>query len=318
MIRRTLGSTGISVSELAFGCVEIGMPYGIGVYAEAGMPGRNTAIHLLQQALDSGINFFDTARMYGISETLLGQAFRHRRHEVVIATKCRHFLQEDGSLPDPGTIRRLVMDSLRESMQALQTSYVDVFMLHQADRAILASEAVQAVFSDLKTSGAILATGVSTYTNRQTETALQAGMWNVIQVPFNLMDQRQQALFAQAAASGTALVIRLVLLKGLLSTRGTGLHPALAPVVAHIEKYGALTGRLHVSLATLAIRFALSFAQASSVLVGIDHPDYLREALAAAGGQYLDGPLLQEAQELAYPDPAFLDLARWHREGWLL
>ena len=90
MIKRTLGNTGIHVSEIAFGGVEIGVPYGIGVKSAADMLSVKEAINLLHTAIDSGINFFDTARMYGTSENIMGNAFKSRRSEVVIATKCRH------------------------------------------------------------------------------------------------------------------------------------------------------------------------------------------------------------------------------------
>ena len=65
MNKRPLGKTGIAVSEVAFGGVEIGMPYGIGVETAADMPTEREAIQLLHAALDAGINFFDTARQYG-------------------------------------------------------------------------------------------------------------------------------------------------------------------------------------------------------------------------------------------------------------
>src|SRR5690606_18932773 len=91
MFKRKLGNTGLMVSEIAFGGVEIGMPYGIGIQGEKDMLSEKQAITLLHTATDMGVNFFDTARMYGNSETLMGKAFRDRRKEVIIATKCFHF-----------------------------------------------------------------------------------------------------------------------------------------------------------------------------------------------------------------------------------
>ncbi|MDD4109107.1 MAG: aldo/keto reductase, partial [Prolixibacteraceae bacterium] len=64
MKKRPLGNTGLFVSEIAFGGVEIGMPYGIGIKDATYMLSESEAINLLHTALDSGINFFDTARMY--------------------------------------------------------------------------------------------------------------------------------------------------------------------------------------------------------------------------------------------------------------
>ena len=317
MIKRALGKTGIAVSELSFGCVEIGMPYGLGRAAASGMPDEAEAVHLLQDALLAGINFFDTARMYGVSENLIGKAFRQKRKEVIVATKCRHFLHPDGSIPGYNDLKMIITGSLYESLDALQTDYVDVFMLHQADEQIVGSEAVCSVFAELKQQGLVRATGVSTYTNGQTALAIDTGSWDVIQVPFNLLDQRQSALFGKAHAAGIALVVRSVLLKGLLGSKMEQLHPALNPVAEHIKRYASLCGRLGIGLPALAIRFALSFPQVSAVLVGIDQQTYLQEAVNAAAGDYLSTPVLQEAAAMAYPDPGFIDLPRWDREGWL-
>ena len=67
----------------------------------------------------------------------------------------------------------------------------------------------------------------------------------------------------------------------------------------------------------MAIKFALSSREVSSVLVGIDRYEYLEESLRAADGRYLDKILLAKAKELAYPDPDFLDLPYWDKMGWL-
>lgn len=86
MNKRLLGQTGIKVSEIAFGGVEIGIPYGIGVSIKTDMISESEAICLLHEAIDSGINIFDTARMYGASESIMGRAFKGRRDQVVICT----------------------------------------------------------------------------------------------------------------------------------------------------------------------------------------------------------------------------------------
>ncbi len=317
MIKRALGKTGIHISEIAFGCVEIGMPYGIGVESVNDMPTESEAIELLQTALQSGINFFDTARAYGTSENIIGKAFKNKRGEVIIATKCKHFQNSDGSIPAYKELKQIIKSSLQESLTALQTDYVDIYMLHQANVQIIKNKDVQSIFSALKKAGHIKATGVSTYTNEETELAINTKAWDVIQLPFNLMDQQQSVLFNMAQENGIGLIIRSVLLKGLLTEKGKNLHPALNQVEQHIQKYDVLTNQLGVKLSTLATRFALSFPQVSAILIGIDKLSYLKESLAAADGNYLSEDLLKEAERLAYPEPKFLDLPHWDRQGWL-
>lgn len=314
---RPLGKTGIHVSEIAFGGVEIGIPYGIGVSDRSDMLSHGEAVNLLHAALDGGINFFDTARLYGESEQIMGKAFHDRRDRIVLATKCRHFRNHDGSIPGYAALRGIIMSSLQESLSELQTDYVDIFMLHQADTAILENNDVSRVFAELKESGIIRTTGASTYSVEETILAIQSNAWDVIQLPFNLMDQRQEKIFCLAGERGVGIVIRSVLLKGLLSAKGRGLHPALKKVEEHVTKYAALFEDSIKDLPTLATKFALSFKEVSSVLVGIDRIDYLKQALGSADGHYLNERKLSEAKDLQFPDPTFLNLPEWDRLGWL-
>jgi aryl-alcohol dehydrogenase-like predicted oxidoreductase len=317
MIKRPLGKTGIEVSEIAFGGVEIGVPYGIGIKSAADMLPEAEAIKLLHRAIDSGINFFDTARMYGNSETIMGKAFKNRRDDVVIGTKCRHLRDENGNIPKDLKLKEIIETSLNESLEALQTDHVDIFMLHQADISILENEEILTIFSDLKKKGKCSTIGVSTYSPEETKKAIEVGMWNIIQVPFNLMDQRQGEFFSLASNKGIGIIIRSVLLKGLLSDRGKGLHPALAEVEKHIKCYDELLEESAYNLSTLATKFALSFPEVSAILVGIDRPEYLYKSLEAANGIYLNNNKLARAKELSYPDPGFLNLPYWDKMNWL-
>ena len=316
MKTRKLGKTGIEVSEIAFGGVEIGIPYGIGVNSKADMLSRYKAIELLHEALEKGINFFDTARLYGESESIMGEAFHDRRNKVILSTKCKHFKDDKGCIPSYDLLKNIIETSLKESLGYLKTNYVDVFMLHQADLEVLNNEDVKEIFIKLKDSGKVRAIGASTYSTEETKKAIEKG-WDVIQLSFNLMDQRQGQNFQYAKDNGVGIVIRSVLMKGLLSDKGRGLHPALQDVENHIKKYhGILTDDIK-EISTLATKFALSFNEVSSVLVGIDRPEYLDKALFAVLGKLLDQTALSKAKDLAYPDPEFLDLPKWDRMGWL-
>ena len=316
MKKRVLGKTDIAVSEIAFGGVEIGIPYGIGVNSEADMLSRGEAVSLLHEALDKGINFFDTARLYGESEAIMGEAFHDRRDRLVLATKCKHFKNNDGQIPSYQVLKKIIESSLEESLGLLKTDYVDVFMLHQADLEILANDDVKEIFTKLKDTGKVRAIGASTYTSAETKRAIEKG-WDVIQLPFNLMDQQQADNFNFAEEKGTGIVVRSVLMKGLLSDKGRGLHPALQQVEQHIGKYRELLTDEIPEISTLATKFALSFKQVSAVLVGIDRSEYLNKALHSVDGRLLNAAELSESKALVYPDPSFLDLPQWDRLGWL-
>jgi len=318
MNRRTLGRTGVSVSELAFGCVEIGVPYGIGVRTEADMLAEPDAVALLRTALDGGINLFDTAPAYGRSERLLGKAFRGRRNRVVIATKLRHgLLRTDGTPLPLHDLRAFVDESLRASLSALQTDYVDVLQVHESADTLVEHDDLTQVLGECKQRGLVRAVGISTYGPENTRRALSSGRWDVVQLALNLMDQRNADLLPIAQAGGIGIMVRSVLFKGILTSKGEQLHPALGPVAEHRRRYLPALSQRAPTLATLATKFALSFPQIASILVGIDRLEYLDEALRMADGRYFDGDALAHLRTLAYPDPDFLDLPTWGRMGWL-
>ncbi len=314
---RTLGRTAIKVSEISFGTVALGMPYGIGAKDESSLMPESQAIKLLRQALEAGINFFDTARSYGSSEYLLGQAFNSVRESVVIATKTAHIKDKQGNIPSASDIKKMIEKSLDESLSALQSDYIDIYMLHDPDIEIFTNDTVINTMTEIKNKGKAKALGVSTYTPEQTRKVIETNAYDVIQLPYNLMDQRQGNLFPLAYQKGIGIVVRSVLFKGILTDRGEQLHPALESVKKHRKVYESLLNEQAPTLAVLATKFVLSHKEISSVLVGIDKTEYLEDALAVADGNYLDSATLEQAKQLAYPDPDFLDLTKWSKMGWL-
>jgi 1-deoxyxylulose-5-phosphate synthase len=317
MNNRPLGRTGIGVSELSFGTVSLGIPYGIGVKGAEGMIPESDAVALLRLALERGVNFYDTARAYGCSEDRIGKAFAGKRSEVVLCTKCPHLHGEDGKLLPARQLKKAIDDSLHASLSALRTDFVDVFMSHSGTVDVLGSETVQETFAGYKKNGLARAIGVSTYTVQESQMAIESGIWDMIQLPYNLMDQRQGAVFGVAGEKGVGIVVRSVLFKGILTERGKNLHPMLRAVEQHRERYSELLNEHARSLSELATKFVLSQPNVSSVLVGLDKAEYLEQALSVADGDYLDEETLARARQLEYPDVSFLDLRKWDRMGWL-
>jgi len=313
MNKRSLGKTGIMVSELAFGGVEIGLPYG--VHKEL-MP-QDAAISLLKATVDSGINFFDTARMYGCSEERMGMAFSRMRDQVVLSSKCPHLRSYDGKIRTGATLRTFVEESLRTSLNMLGTDYLDVYLVHSADTEILKTDEVADIFNVVKRKGYVRSIGVSTYGLADFKLACEDGRWDVVQLAFNLMDQTAADIFPIAKKKGIGIMVRSVLMRGILTDVGIDLtHEKLHPVAEHRRKYLKLLGGENRSLSDLATRFVLSFADVSSVLVGIDKMEFLNKAIALANGEYLGDTVLAQIKQLAYPDPEFLNIAMWDRNGW--
>ena len=119
---RTLGRTGLQVSEVGFGGAGIGHVWGPTTDEEC--------VRAIQRALDLGINFFDTSPMYGggRSESNLGEGLADRRHEAIIATKVR--LQSEDDRADINNMVNAVRSSVGQSLDRLQTDYVDILQVH--------------------------------------------------------------------------------------------------------------------------------------------------------------------------------------------
>ncbi|MDT7774374.1 MAG: 1-deoxyxylulose-5-phosphate synthase [Pseudonocardiales bacterium] len=144
-----LGDTGLDVSPIALGCMTYGEP-------DRGHPTwsltEGTSRPLIRQAVEAGINFFDTANMYsqGSSEEILGRALKDfaDRDAVVIATKLRHPMR-----PGPngsGLSRKAVFTEIDHSLRRLGTDYVDLYQIHRMDPATPIEETLEALHDVVK------------------------------------------------------------------------------------------------------------------------------------------------------------------------
>ena len=149
----TLGRTGVQVSRLCFGAMTLG---------RWGNTDEAECIHMVHRTLDAGINFIDTADVYGAgdSEAILGKALAGRRDSVVLATKLNHQFGE--GFNRSGNSRRWIFQQVETSLQRLQTDWIDLYQLHRPDPSCDISESVGAL-SDLVRAGKIRYFGTSTF-----------------------------------------------------------------------------------------------------------------------------------------------------------
>jgi len=317
MRQKSLGKTGITVSDISFGCVELGIPYGFTSNSKETMLSTAQAVELLRSAVERGMNFFDTAPAYGSSEQILGEAFHGRRDKVVICTKCSHaILDAQNKLLAPDALEKEIRQSVQGSLKSLGTDYIDVFLSHRVTDELMDTPYVYDIFRQLKKEGCIRVFGLSTYGAAQTQKAIDSGKWDVLQVAYNLFDQSHHDLIHQAAQKGIGVMVRSVLFKGILTDNCPKLHANLKPVQDHYNKIKAILPA-GMSLSQLATKFVMSHPGVASTLLGIDRMHYLDAALEICQNPALPSALYEQARRLGYPDIAFLDLPKWDRLGWL-
>ncbi|MFD0693762.1 aldo/keto reductase [Paenibacillus sp. GCM10027628] len=206
---RPLGSTGLHVSEISFGTWAIGGSWG--------NVNDSDSLQGLHRAMEEGVNFFDTADVYGNghSEELLAKATAGREDEIHIATKfCR-----SADIHDPATYSEQAVRKFCEgSLKRLQREAIDLYQIHCPPLEILKQGVVFEVLDKLQAEGKIRHYGVSVETVEEGLFCLEQPNVRALQVILNLFRQKPlEALLPAAHAQGVGILARLPLASGLLT-----------------------------------------------------------------------------------------------------
>ncbi|MDF2651498.1 MAG: aldo/keto reductase [Paenibacillus sp.] len=210
---RQLGNTELQVSEVSFGTWAIGGGWG--------HANDDEALKGLHQAMDAGVNFFDTADVYGSghAEELLAKATKGKEDDIYVATKfCRAGDIHDLSTYSEESVRQYCESSLKR----LNRERIDLYQIHCPPLSILKDGHVFEVLEKLKTEGKIRHYGVSVETVEEGLFSMGIPGVKALQVIYNLFRQKPaEALFPQAKAAGVGILVRLPLASGLLTGKFT-------------------------------------------------------------------------------------------------
>lgn len=233
MDQRQLGNRGPMVSTVGFGAFKIGRNQGTKYGFDYPLPNEVEVSRLLNEFLDLGINYFDTAPAYGLSEERIGRAIAHRREEYVLSTKVGEIYEQGQSTYDFSTAA--IERSVVRSLQRLQTDVLDVVLLHanRDDVEIQQSTAAVEALQRLCDKGMIKQIGLSAKTVAGAQLALT---WaDVLMVEYHLADQSAEPVIEAARQSGTGVVVKKALASGHLpaadALRFVLQHPGVSTVV---------------------------------------------------------------------------------------
>jgi len=304
---RRLGRTGLKVSQIGLGTVELGLEYGIPNEQGLRKPSRNEAAQVLNQALDSGINFIDTARVYGVGEEIIGWALRSRRKEYILASKvsCRG---SEGN----GSLRTHVTSSVRQSLQALQTDVIDLMQLHSVSVEDIRRGELADILQDLQVAGSIRFLGATTYGEEAALAALEDGRYDCVQIAYNMLDREAETrILPLAQSKDIGVVIRSVLLKGALTHRYCHLPAELVELKSAVERILAIVATGSGSLPEFAYRFVLAHPAVSTVLVGTAFVEELKAAIGYGMRGALSPQLQAQVRQVAIKDREQLNPGNW-------
>ncbi|HEX8139125.1 MAG TPA: aldo/keto reductase [Pyrinomonadaceae bacterium] len=214
MRQRIFDGTGVSVSEIGLGAWQLGG-------ADWGEVSETQGFETLRAAVENGINFIDTADVYGLgrSEELIGKFFEGRSREVFVATKM-------GRFPEPGWPANFSLEAFRAhteaSLRRLRVEALDLIQLHCIPTEVLRRGEVFEWLRLLKEEGKIKNFGVSVESMEEALISLEQPGLSSLQIIFNIFRQKPiTTLFDRARAREIALIVRLPLASGLLSGRYT-------------------------------------------------------------------------------------------------
>jgi aryl-alcohol dehydrogenase-like predicted oxidoreductase len=304
---RRLGNSQLLASEIALGTVELGLDYGIPGDGGNLRPPESEAIRVLNEALDLGVNFIDTARAYGNSEELIGKALHHRRGEYLLATKLCPLQAGDLNAPD---LRARIRASVETSMRMLQTDWIDLLMIHSAPIEVIeGADLILEALQDLKNAGHVRYVGASVY-GEAGAAALRRGGFDCLQIAYNALDRVAESdLLPAAASQGVGIVARSVLLKGALTARYRDLPESLGALKDAVRSLEALAQAAGMSLPEIAFRYVV--ASGVIALCGTARSAELISAVDYANRGPLPPDLSSEIAKIEIADRKWLHPGNW-------
>jgi aryl-alcohol dehydrogenase-like predicted oxidoreductase len=293
------------------GTVALGLEYGIKMSNTSGRPSEPEAVGLLHQAADAGINLFDTAPTYGESERLLGQALKSHP-QCYVATKVSLPTDTNGKTLSGNKLRAAVQCSLEGSLRTLQRDALDIVQIHNATVEAIAQGEIFEGLLNAKQQGKVRFLGASVYGEDAALAVIGSKQFDVLQVAYNLLDQRMaQRVFPAAERAGVGVIVRSVFLKGALTPRAEWLPAALAELRTAADRVRETFHASWLVLPEVGLRFCLSTPQVATVLTGASTLNELTQALTAVEAGPLTEQLLARTPDLGLCDERLLNPSYW-------
>jgi aryl-alcohol dehydrogenase-like predicted oxidoreductase len=314
---RTLGGTGIEVSVHCLGTM---------MFGSSGNPDHDDCVRIIHTALESGINFVDTADAYsgGESEEIVGKALEGRRDDVVLATKVHFPIGEGPNLG--GNSRRWIVREVEASLRRLRTDWIDLYQIHRPDHTTDIEETLSAL-TDLVRAGKIRAFGCSTFPAEETVEAYHVSMarglhrFRTEQPPYSILGRGvERSVLPTCKRLGMGVLTWGPLASGFLSGKVRAGEPvdmssgraSLTPFrfdpsipgnaakFEALEKLTKLAAEVGCTLPELALAFPATHPAVTSVIIGPRTMEQCEASLKGAS-RTLDDAVLDRIDEIVLP-----------------
>ena len=268
--KRTLGRTGLEVTTLGFGAMEIRGPRIWGGRAVTDEQAKT----ILHAVLDSGINFIDTSNDYGRSEEFMGRFLAGRRKEYVLATKCGCKVTPAGDHDEtPHEFTRANIErGVEESLKRLKTECIDILQLHNPSVQQVKDGDVVRVLQDLQRAGKTRFIAISSTLPHLPE-FLALGVFDTFQIPYSALEREHEDLISKVALAGAGAIVLGGVAQGSPAKEQGRRWDAW-------QTSGLDTLRGGMSRQEFVLRYTMSHPALHTNIVGTLHPEHLAENLA--------------------------------------
>jgi aryl-alcohol dehydrogenase-like predicted oxidoreductase len=289
--QRTLGRTGLEVSTLGFGAMELrGQPTGPDISDE-------DAGRLLNTVLDEGINFIDTSIDYGRSEELIGRHIAHRRSEYVLASKCGCVPGAGMGAPHVHTAEN-IRTGVEHSLRTLNTDHLDLVQFHRSlSKDEFDAEGALSEALTLRDEGKVQFIGVSGVLPTLQE-QIDMGVFDAFQIPYSALQREHEDVIDRASNAGMGIIIRGGVARGAPEDwEGRRYYMVSNESMRSCWETGRLDELLEgMTRTAFMLRFTLSHPGLDTTIVGTRSVEHLRDNLAAAAAGPLPAEVLEEAK----------------------
>lgn len=284
------------ISRLAIGTVQFGLNYGIN--NKEGQVNREQISQILHAALQSGVNVIDTAAAYGTAEDELGHFFKDYPETM------NGFKVVSKYLPSKGVMNK---DGALASLKKLNINGLYGYLLHDFSKVRNSKEGINA-FLSLKEQCAIQKIGFSLYYTKDLDFLLENNLaFDLIQIPFNIFDQRFASYFTELKKRNVEIHVRSCFLQGLFFMDAGNLPDKLKPLGAKVKAMQQVGVLNNLSVEALALGFNLGFPEIDRVIIGvnsfknfIDNLDACKQVVSSAILSDL-GRLREDNEQLILP-----------------
>ncbi len=288
--------------KLGLGTAQFGMRYGVG--NSQGKTPLQEVKNIIIHASDVGVEYIDTAYLYGNSEKVLGQCLPAEHHfKIVTKTPALN------SLPSQEHIREAYLDKFNQSLQDLKQDAVYALLVHDAEDLLSEKgDHLYGALQKIKAVGGCYKIGVSAYDRNRLDEVLDRYELDMVQLPLNVFDQRVLAdnYLGALKSRNIEVHVRSVFLQGLLLMPINKWPECFAPIRAHAKRYQDFAAESTLSLIEAALGFAAGVAQVDQVICGVNTLAQWQQLCES--WQVLNPALFSQ---FALDDVDYLDPRRW-------